>query len=204
MDLTLEERSVEDTRPDMHVTVLVDKGESDETVAARTPLGESGSIVLIDSMTNGIIGTLTPASPETIGRSPSSLSDKQANETDIEATLTPFDGSGTGDKQDRRDSTYTYRLSKSDVSLRTYKPDSRTDEGLPVVSAAGSPVHTQNNMETDDRRGRTRRSWMTDDASFWTARGTLRMDEGGREGREREVMVAFVKADKDVSPDSSA
>ena len=43
---------------------------------------------------------------------------------------------------------------------------------------------------------------MTDDASFWTARGTLRFEgpvgeEGS--GKDREVVVAYVKTDTPVS-----
>lgn len=183
-----------------HTTPTYDK-------PARTPLDNGGSMVLIDPMTSGIIGTLTPASPEAIVKTPSSTFNNRSDKTDGDATVPTSDGAALRDKLDRRDSTYTYRLSISDVSLRTYRPGQGSDDGLPHLATSSlvcepiDPVTEQMRHGSDDSRMRS--SWMTDETSFWTARGTLKMDEGGAEGKEREVVVAFVKADKDVSPRGS-
>lgn len=165
---------------------------------------QGGSIILIDPTTSGIIGTLTPASPspETEGKS----DDQVAHPTPQESGPTEGGDEILTPTPQRRDPTYSYRLSISDLSLRTFagaSADAEQSSQYPPASVMGTPSGaTRTDAKLKDRKSQLRSSWMTDDASFWTARGTLRLDgpvEAGEE-REREVVVAYVKTDTSVSP----
>jgi hypothetical protein len=173
-----------------------------------------GSIILIDPATSGIIGTLTPASPDGADNSDRLTGDSVQSEATafgIPASLISGD-SGDGSHPDRRVPTYSCRLSISDLSLRTFADPGALHPGdseytYPPDTVAGDPgslpaTHT----EVFDGNGRNpllRSSFMTDDASFWTARGTLRLDDGtagaGGAEREREVVVAYIQTDTPVS-----
>ncbi|KAI9632983.1 uncharacterized protein MKK02DRAFT_40363 [Dioszegia hungarica] len=158
---------------------------------------QGGSVILIDPTTNEIIGTLTPASPGEEG-----TRDQEVSESDTD-TLRGHDITGSAvavgeEGPKRRDPTYSYRLSISDLSLRTFAgaPSTITEQGgtsLPTAAEGGGGGTPAERIQ----RG-MRSSWMTDDASFWTARGTLRFEgpvgeEGS--GKDREVVVAYVKTD---------
>lgn len=189
--------AVEDERPrtpDQKAAAVADINTNPEQIAG-------GSIILIDPSTNGIIGTLTPASPD--GALAGDLDPAAIEVSGAEINL--VEGVGI---PNRRDPTYSYRLSISDVSLRTVLNSAGTaDEDTEGVQKVFETPHKAfkavgGDIGGKDRKSAVRSSYMTDDASFWTARGTLRCDSpisGTGQEREREVVVAYVKTDTPVS-----
>lgn len=204
----------------------------------NTQENEEGSIVLIDPKSGAVVGTLLPNAPE-------ATVDGLPRQTDVDTSSTIHGNSTTTSsiiptepspsRQGRY--SYTYRLSLSDVSLRTVKVATDTahahgdgngqgDGPGRRVASNGSQLTATHNTPPEPTPTlpghRMRSSWMTDDASFWTARGTLRsemildrdgdgavesatsetseMERGGRgSGEDREVILAYVRSGSPVS-----
>lgn len=165
-------------------------GTSQDTANGDRRPESQGSIVLLDPATSSIIGTLRPES--------AGVHDSQDNifntldvQRDADPAIPP-----------RRSPTYSYRLSLSDVSLRTFN-NLQTGFGTGGTLGGSVGLGEAGDVEGeswDDNHRQMRRSSMADEGSFWTARGTLHSSGSGTaEAVERKVIVAYIQADASVS-----